>query len=139
MHSLLTNERVREIFFFGIAGVIGYFVDVVITMLFEPLIGPYLARLPGLVAAATSTWLINRTFTFRARKSRHASIWKEYLHYLSLMAAGAIISYSVYAIAVTLLSSGPFRLIIAIAVGSLAGMVVNYLSSRRFVYNKRNS
>jgi putative flippase GtrA len=139
MHKLLKSDRFREIVFFGIAGTVGFFIDVAVTVLFEPLIGDYLARIPGLVAAATSTWLINRSLTFKTRKSRHTSVWKEYLHYLSLMFAGAVISYGVYAVIVTLVSYSPFRILIAIALGSLAGMVVNYLSSRRFVYNKENN
>lgn len=129
------TKHLKEIFYFGIAGVIGYFIDVAITSLLIPLFGVYVARIPAFVAAATSTWIVNRSLTFKNLKSRHSSLRKEYLHYLSLMIGGAIVNYTVYAVAITFLEGAAYDIYLAVALGSLAGMMVNYLLSRRYIYS----
>lgn len=119
---------------FGAAGIVGYLVDVSLTSLFEPIVGVYFARIPAFISAATATWVINRSFTFSARKPHHKSLKSEYLHYLSLMVGGALVNYMVYVVTVTYLRGSSFDIYIAVALGSLAGMMLNYLTSRRYIY-----
>lgn len=130
------NKR-RELVFFGIAGVLGYLVDVTLTTLLHPLAGPYIARIPSFIGAATVTWLFNRTFTFAHAEKRHQSIWKEYLHYLGLMVFGLATNYAAYAISITFIGNNKYAIPLCVAIGSLAGMVVNYVNSKKHLYRTK--
>ena len=124
----------KELIFFGIAGVAGYLVDVAVTSLCKTFLGIYGARIPAFIAAATATWLFNRTLTFAAKKRVHESVFNEYLHYLSLMIFGLVVNYLVYAFSVTILKGQPFNIYISVALGSLAGMTINFFNSKKFLY-----
>ena len=126
----------RQLILFGVAGVVGYVVDATITTLLESYLGVYFARVPSFLAAATTTWLINRTFTFGAHSSHHTSIIKEYFHYLSLMVVGLAVNYAAYAISITVLQGGRYAVLICVAIGSLAGLLVNFVVSKRYIFNK---
>lgn len=132
----MTRKQIESIFFFGVAGVAGYLVDVSVTVLLEPLLGAYMARIPAFILAATATWLLNRSLAFKSRKSRHTSIYKEYFHYLSLMLSGLIINYTAYAVAIASLPEGVYKIYVAVGIGGLAGMLVNYLFSRKYIYSE---
>ncbi len=133
---MLKSKKFRQLLLFGVAGVVGYVVDASITVLLEPHIGAYVARIPAFLMAATSTWMINRTFTFGAGSSRHTRIWKEYAHYLSIMTVGLAVNYISYAIAVSVLEPKPSNLLICVGIGSLAGMGVNFVLSKRYIFNR---
>lgn len=130
-------NKYKEILLFGIAGVLGYLVDVTLTYLLHDATGPYLARIPAFICAATTTWIFNRWLTFAATEKRHKSLWKEYLHYLSLMVFGLIVNYVVYAVSITILGNNKYSILICVALGSLAGMVVNYMNSKKHLYRSK--
>ncbi len=48
---------------------------------------------------------------------------------------GGLVNYGVYALCVRLLGQMAFP-VIGVALGSLAGLCVNYIASRRFVFNR---
>jgi putative flippase GtrA len=126
----------RELLSFGVVGVIGYAVDVTVLYLLAPLMGPYAARVVSFLAAATTTWAFNRRYTFAARVSAGGSIWREYLGYLVTMSAGAVLNYGAYALTLHWIE-GRGALAIAVAVGSLAGMTVNFLSARYLIFRSK--
>jgi len=128
-----------ELIMFAVAGVIGYGADVTVTMLFHSLLGVYFARFPAFMAAATITWLFNRSITFKNRHSRHTSIIKEYIHYVSLMTFGLVVNYAAYAVSITVLANQRFAIPICVAIGSLAGLLVNFFMSKRYVYTKESA
>ena len=129
-------NKVKEPFLFGVAGVIGYLVDVLVTLLLAPVLGVYAARIPAFVAAATATWLVNRSVTFKAHTSKHQSLWREYVHYVSLMVFGLVVNYLVYVTAITIMKDMQYAIIISIALGSLSGMVVNFINSKKYIFNQ---
>ena len=125
----------RDVIFFAISGVIGYVVDTSFTLLFDIWIDNLLiSRVPGFLVAATATWVFNRLVTFQDRKSNKPLI-KEYVNYLSLMVGGGVVNYTIYLIAMQLLSTVPYGVFICIGLGALAGMAVNYTSSRKVIFN----
>ena len=133
---MISRRIVRQLFLFGISGVAGYLADSSITFFLKPVLGLYASRIPAFAIAATVTWLINRNITFRDKKSRHDKLWKEYTHYLSLMMLGAVVNYVVYAVSITFLKDLNYAVFICVGIGSLVGMIVNYLTSNRFIYNQ---
>jgi putative flippase GtrA len=129
----------RQLMLFGIGGVIGFVVDAAIVQALVSLAGwdPYASRLLSFLAAATATWLFNRHFTFRAE--RHYGVFGEWARWMLAMSGGFVVNYSVYALLlfqVALLRELPA---LAVAAGSLAGFVVNYASSRLWIYRRRGS
>lgn len=131
----------RQFLAFAVVGVIGLVVDVVVLYLLAPLLGWYAARVVSFLAAATTTWAFNRRYTFAAGASARASagasagasIWREYLGYLATMAAGAVLNYGAYVLTLHGVE-GRWAAALGVAVGSLAGMSVNFLSARYLVF-----
>lgn len=131
------TKKQKELVFFGIAGILGYLIDVALTTVFLPFVGPYVARVPSFIGAATVTWLFNRRFTFADTERRYQHLWKEYLHYLGLMVFGLATNYTVYAVSITLIGSNKYAIPLCVAFGSLAGMVVNYVNSKKHLYRTK--
>ena len=124
----------RELVLFGIGGVIGFIVDagIVQFLVREWAIDPYLARVVSFLAAATTTWSFNRKFTFAGKSS--GSRRRELLRYIVAMAGGFALNYGAYALCVAtwpLVRSWPA---IGVAIGSAAGAVLNFLSSKYWIF-----
>jgi putative flippase GtrA len=125
----------RQILLFAISGVLGFCVDAGIVQFlvrgFD--MNPYGARVLSFLAAATTTWGFNRRYTFAGHGdggSRH----RELLRYLFAMACGFALNYGAYAACVAfwpLVWQWPA---IGVAVGSVAGALVNFLSSKYWIF-----
>lgn len=126
----------KEFLIFGIVGTLGFLVDAGVLYLLKGSLGLYWARVPSFFCAATATWLLNRQFTFRSRVSG-ISIFQEYAKYFGLMLGGGAVNYLVYAIAVSLLPAVAYRPLASVALGSIAGMFVNYFFARYFVFRRK--
>jgi putative flippase GtrA len=132
-------QRFKKLMFFGAAGIFGFMADAGVTLLLQASLGAYLARLPGFIAAATITWLINRRFTFADSTSGYDHIYKEYLHYLSLMIFGLIVNYVTYLGVVTVFHGSHWAVLAGIAAGSIGGMLVNFFNAQKFLYSSPRS
>jgi putative flippase GtrA len=128
---------------FGIVGGIGFLVDAgLLHVMLQLGLGYYGGRLVSFLAAATTTWILNRSFTFR-RETPSASHptpthpLGEWLTYLGLMVIGGVVNYGTYAAAVEL--SEPVRRypVIGVALGSIAGMAINFWTSKTLVFERK--
>ena len=118
---------------FGIAGAIGFVVDVAVLYLAIAAGADfYLGRGISFLCAVFATWQVNRNFAFKASGSM--SLWREWWRYLLAMLGGGVVNYACSAVAVMLLPPGPLAPMLAVAVGSIAGMSVNFISSKLFVF-----
>jgi len=124
----------RRLLLFALAGTVGFVVDAGVLYALAPWLGWYAARVASFLAAATATWLINRRYTFAVE--RPPSLWREYLAYLGAMLGGAAVNYAVYALVLQFVH-GRGAALLGVALGSLAGMAVNYLSARHLVFRPR--
>jgi putative flippase GtrA len=127
----------REFLFFAAAGVAGLGVDVGVLYLAAPVLGWYLARVLSFAAAATATWALNRRYAFGARHSE-VSLAREYLGYLLTMLGGAFVNYGVYVLVLHAFT-GPWVPAAGVALGSLAGLVLNFLSARHLIFKSRRN
>lgn len=120
---------------FAIVGTLGFVVDAGILQWLMGAGGldPYIARVPSFLAAATTTWLLNRHWTFFDRRSPGRA--GEWGRYLVTMLYGGALNYATYA---SLLASLPVVVrwpVLGVAAGSLVGMIANYLVADRWIFH----
>lgn len=124
---------IRDSILFGCVGAIGFLVDVAVLYSLAGLIGLFYGRAVSFLAAVIATWLLNRRWTFKHRRSGLASS-REFSVYLALMLVGGAVNYAVYAglvVSYQLVLQHP---VIGVAAGSLAGMLINFLASRFILF-----
>jgi putative flippase GtrA len=118
---------------FAIVGAIGFVVDVGVLYLNLHLgMGYFIGRAISFLCAVWVTWKINRQFTFISNGGN--SDLKEMLRYLTAMLFGGLINYLAYMIVVMRAHNLPFLPFFAVAIGSIAGMMVNYFSAKLWVF-----
>ncbi|QBJ79105.1 GtrA family protein [Aquitalea sp. USM4] len=121
---------------FGIVGVAGFLADYGSYLLFSSFMPFYLARLLSFVVAVCTTWLLNRSWTFKQRPSRHP--WpKELLFYFVSMSLGGAFNLGVSLLLLNFFHQLPHIALFALAAGSIAGLISNYLLSSRIIFNTR--
>ncbi|NYH22304.1 GtrA family protein [Paraburkholderia bryophila] len=127
----------REFVRFAMAGAIGFVVDAgVLYGMLALGAGYFVGRCFSFVAAVWVTWQINRRYTFAV--GRNKSWWTEWWQYLFAMMGGGAVNYAAYAAMVVLLPKGGLLPVYAVAVGSIAGMAINFLGARLWVFKKRS-
>jgi putative flippase GtrA len=119
---------------FVVVGGIGFLVDAtVLAILFHGLgTDVYSARAVSFSASVTSTWWLNRHWTFRPSPTWSKS--NEYVRYLSVNGVGFLVNFSLYALCIQVNSMMASHPVLAAAVGSVGGLLFNYFGSRRFVF-----
>lgn len=126
---------------FGLVGSVGLLVNIAAVYLLRPFIDLRLSGVIAFVIAATVTWLLNRNFTFReARKpgmSRYET-GRQWSVFIAVNAFGGIVYLGTF---LTLTSQ--IRLCrefpaLAVCAGGAMGMILNFLSSRNFVFAGRS-
>jgi putative flippase GtrA len=128
---------------FGIVGGIGFLVDAgLLQLMLQFGLGYYGGRLISFLAAATTTWILNRSFTFRrdSPSGTHPAPTQplgEWLAYLGLMVIGGVVNYGTYAAAVELSETVRRVPALGVALGSLAGMAINFWSAKTMVFERK--
>jgi putative flippase GtrA len=123
---------------FGIVGCFGFIVDVGVLyfLLYAVGLGHYAGRLASYIAAASATWYLNGQITFP--ESRSANRTWEWLRFVAFNALGGLVNYAVYATYISVRHNSAIAPAIGVAIGSLAGMLVNFLVSKQFVFRKQS-
>jgi putative flippase GtrA len=122
---------------FAIAGVAGLAVDVAVLYLALALgLGFYAGRVVSFLCAVYATWQINRRYTFAAVDA--VAPWRQWWRYLAAMMGGGLVNYTAYS---AVIAFGPraapwLTVAVAVAIGSLAGMAVNFAGARLFVFKR---
>ena len=119
---------------FLLAGGIGFVVDAGVLTLLVQLAqwGPIVARGPSFLAAVTVTWLLNRRLAFRGLAIHRAGV--EYRRYLLVQTTGALANLAIYAALIAWMPALGAVPVVPLCAGAVAGLVVNYTLSRRFVF-----
>jgi putative flippase GtrA len=95
-------------------------------------VGLYLGRGISFLCAATFTWHLNRRFTFaQSTQGRRATQW---LRYLGANALGAIANLGMYGWLVSTFHAARTLPALAVAAGSLSGLLFNFTLSRLYVF-----
>lgn len=130
----------RQFIRFCAVGCAGLVVDVAMLAIARGALGVYGARVVSFLAAATVTWLLNRRYTFSEKEEckSHGIVW-EYAHYIGIMATGGAVNYATYSVLALNLDQSPWALSAFVAIGSFAGLAVNYLGASRGLYRTRTT
>ena len=118
---------------FCLVGAGGFLVDAGLLQALVTLAGanPFVARVASFLAAATFTWRLNRHFTFAIGQAARGREWAGYVAAMSL---GAAVNYGAFAATLLLMPFALHQPWVGVAVGSVAGLAVNYLTSSRIVF-----
>ena len=119
---------------FALVGVAGFIVDTAVLYAVKGVLGLYVGRVVSYFAAATSTWALNRRFTFVTL--RPAPRFKQWLEFLAANGIGAVVNYAVYSALVTWTAAATMP-VIAVAAGSLAGLTFNFTINKVWVFADR--
>ncbi|WP_374621863.1 GtrA family protein [Devosia sp.] len=118
---------------FAVVGAIGFGVDGLSLMLLMTIgLPPLIARPPAFLIAVTATFLLNRVFTFTERRA--ASARSEAAGYLAVQVLGALVNYGVFAAVLGMIPT--IHPLLALAAGSIVGMVFNFAVLRTLVYRR---
>lgn len=126
----------RQLLLFSIVGTFGFVVDLAVLYAVAPLLGWLAGRVLSFLAAASATWLLNRRFTF-AGSPADSGLVAQYLRYLSAMVAGAAVNYLVYVAVLWWAPQRPYTAAVGVALGSIAGLAVNFVNARVLVFMAR--
>ncbi|MEI6159546.1 MAG: GtrA family protein [Roseococcus sp.] len=128
------RKLIEQFLRFGVVGTVGFLVDSAALLGMLALgLGPYGGRVVSYLAAASTTFALNRAWTFRTAK-RDAPVAAQWGRFVLLNLVGFAANYGTYAalIATTpLVAEYP---VLGVAAGSVAGMFINFGLSRRFVF-----
>jgi putative flippase GtrA len=133
----MSAESRRQLLSFAMVGVAGFLVDSgVLLAAVRAGLGPYLGRLLSYLAAVTTTWMLNRRFTFAdsARPANHGGLWGEWARFTVSQLSGATVNLGSYALLVYAVGAVARHPVIGVAVGSVAGLFTNFAAARRFVF-----
>jgi putative flippase GtrA len=124
---------------FTLVGGIGFVVDAGLLRLLLVLgLGYYGGRVVSFLAAATTTWLLNRSFTFRRESSAVGHPAGEWVAYLGVMVIGGAVNYGTYAAAIELSELVRRHPELGVALGSLAGLCINFWSAKLMIFERKS-
>lgn len=127
---------VKEFLFFATIGAFGYLVDVgVLSLALLCGLGFYFGRVVSFLSAATFTWYGNRKLTFVSpADGTGVGAAGQLVQFICWNALGGAVNFGVYAVLIR--EGGVFVRMpfLAVAGGSLAGLAINFLVSKFFVF-----
>lgn len=124
----------RQFALFCVSGGLAFAVDAGLTQGWVSLMGfdPWSARALSFPVAVTCTWLFNRNFTFRER--RGLPLWREWLLYVGTQLGGLSVNLGSYALLVGVSATAARWPALAVAAGSVAGLLVNFLGAKHVAF-----
>ncbi|MDB5413078.1 MAG: GtrA family protein [Rubritepida sp.] len=130
------QKMIPQFLRFGVVGTVGFLVDAaVLTALLWAGFGPYGGRVVSYLAAASTTFALNRAWTFRTA-SRDAPVAAQWGRFVALNMVGFVANYGTYAALIAGNAVVARYPVVGVAAGSFAGMFINFGLSRRYVFKQ---
>jgi putative flippase GtrA len=133
--ALITPARLAllgEFLRFGVVGTIGFLVDTAVVYALRGSLGLAGSGLVSYLVAASVTWSLNRTWTFRGHGS--GRWYRQWVRFLVVNLAGALLNRGAYLALVLTSPVCAAYPVLAVAAGAVAGMFVNFALARRLVF-----
>lgn len=130
----LAPREYTQLIRFGVVGGLGFILDtsVLYASLYLLGFGYYLGRLISYLCASTITWYLHRIFTFRVTHTLGS--FRELVHFQLVNSIGGGANYVVYAILIANYEKFREYPVMAVALGALVGMFINYYLSKKVVF-----
>jgi len=133
----IRRADVRQFLAFSVVGILGFIVDSSVLYLgLELGLGLRSGRIVSYLVAVTATWVLNRRFTFGASRRRPAVEWARFA---TTQLAGAMVNLGTYFALIAASSLVARFPVLGVAAGSLAGLAVNFIAARAFVFGPRHA
>lgn len=135
LRRLATPARLallREVFRFGVVGVVGLVWDTGMVYALRRPFGLYAAGLAAWLVAATVNWALNRAWTFR--RDAYAHPLRQWARYLAANSLGLVLNRGSFIVLVALSPLCRSWPLLPVMVGSVAGMGANFTLARRLVF-----
>ena len=127
----------REAIGFGMVGCVGFAVDAAIFLVLTHALSlPVLAaRLLAFVPATVVTWALQRRLVFRTSASSERK-HREYARHVAAQSMGIAVNFACFWLAVRAGFGQGNAQMVPLALGTIAGMGVNFVGARRFVFRR---
>ena len=123
---------------FGVVGTIGFVVDTAVLYAGLALgLGLYGGRVVSYLVAATTTWALNRAWTFRGRGD--GPVHQQWALFLLVNLIGFAMNYGTYAALIAFVPLVAANPVLGVAAGAIAGMFGNFVLSRQLVFRARKT
>ena len=122
----------RQFVQFGLVGLSGFAVDVLVVYLLRHAIGLAAAGLAAYFAAATSNWALNRVWTFRA--ASRTGLIRQWAMFIAANGLGFLLNRGTFLLLVAFVPLCAEQPVFAVAAGVAAGLLANFNLSRRMVF-----
>lgn len=135
LSAVMTDERrllLRQFARFGTVGVAGAAVDIATVYATMAALGLYASGLLAYLAAVTTTWALNRAWTFAGRG--RGGLARQWLLFVAANGVGFVLNRGTFFLLVTWLPLCARYPVLAILAGVAAGMFANFNLSRSVVF-----
>lgn len=130
MLEILLGREFRQ---FAIVGGVGFCVDGgLLSILIYNGWNIIPARSCSFLLAVSTTWLLNRLWTFNS--SKNMGVHREFIYYYGTQIIGALINLSIFFTVINLYPSFRNTPLIPFAFGSATALIFNYLISKIFIF-----
>jgi len=131
--ALLARTGLSQDFIrFGIVGTLGFCWDTGTVYSLRGPVGLYVAGTAGFLVAATANWGLNRIWTFRHQT--HGAAHRQWAKFMLANLLGFFLNRGTFFTLITISPLCHAQPVLPIIAGSAAGLVFNYLLSKRFVF-----
>ena len=128
-------RKIDPAFFrFGLVGVAGFTVDygVLHALVHFADVNAYAARFVSFPVAVLTTWLLNRSFTFR-QPTAHGPV-RQAVAYVAVQGVGGVANIAVYSAALALAPALKDMLFVPLAFGSIAGLCLTFVGAKHVAF-----
>jgi putative flippase GtrA len=126
---------IPELLRFAVVGAVGFLVSAIAVTAASLRVDLYTTGAIGWLVAVNVTWYLNRNWTFRRAQKRGAGT--EWVKFVSANSAGFMAYLAAYSAAIAWCPVCGRWPVCAVALGSLAGLCINFGLSRELVFNSR--
>ena len=119
---------------FGLVGALGFVIDasVLYIALYQFGFGYYVGRLISYLCASTVAWYLHRIFTFKVTHTKGG--FRELINFQIMNSFGGGTNYLIYALLIANFSEFRAHPVMAVAIGALVGLFINFYLSKKVVF-----